>query len=75
MGLDVAFVRRTRLSHGCFIAASRGGTHDRLVVSENDSMIDVLYILVTVAFFALMLAYVRGCERLGQDASGEEERP
>jgi hypothetical protein len=38
-------------------------------------MRDVVYILLTVAFFGLMLAYVRGCERLGHDATGEEERP
>jgi hypothetical protein len=38
-------------------------------------MLDVVYILVTVAFFALMLAYVRACERLGKDGTGEEERP
>ena len=30
-------------------------------------MIDVLYVLGSVGFFALMLAYVRGCERLGRD--------
>lgn len=35
-------------------------------------MLDIIYIAVTVAFFGLMLAYVCGCERLGQDASGEE---
>jgi hypothetical protein len=29
-------------------------------------MPDVLYLLGTLAFFALMLAYVAGCERLGQ---------
>lgn len=38
-------------------------------------MRDVVYILLTVAFFGLMLAYVRGCERLGRDTTGEEERP
>lgn len=38
-------------------------------------MIDVVYIVLTMAFFLLMLAYVRGCERLGRDATGEEERP
>jgi len=27
-------------------------------------MLDLLFILVTVAFFALSLAYVAGCERL-----------
>ena len=37
-------------------------------------MRDVAYILLTVAFFALMLAYVRGCEYLGRDATGEEKR-
>lgn len=29
-------------------------------------MIDLLYILGTLAFFALMLAYVAGCARLGR---------
>lgn len=38
-------------------------------------MRDVVYILVTALFFALMVAYVRGCERLGRDGAGEEERP
>lgn len=28
-------------------------------------MIDLAYVLGTVAFFALMLTYVRVCERLG----------
>jgi hypothetical protein len=32
-------------------------------------MIDVAYVLGTVGFFALMLAYVAGCARLGR---GEE---
>jgi hypothetical protein len=38
-------------------------------------MLDFLYALVTAGFFALMLAYVLGCARLGRDGSGEEERP
>lgn len=38
-------------------------------------MWDILYIALTIVFFAAMLAYVRGCERLGHDATGEEERP
>jgi hypothetical protein len=29
-------------------------------------MTDLLYLLGTIAFFAAMLAYVRGCERLGR---------
>ena len=28
-------------------------------------MHDAIYVAATIAFFALMLAYVRGCERLG----------
>ena len=31
------------------------------------TMIDIAYVLLTVAFFAVMVAYVRGCERLGKD--------
>jgi len=38
-------------------------------------MLDIVYILVTLAFFGLMLAYVRGCEHLGKDGTGEQERP
>ncbi len=38
-------------------------------------MLDVVYILVTLVFFGLMLAYVRGCEHLGKDGTGEQERP
>jgi hypothetical protein len=36
-------------------------------------MLDLLYILATLAFFAAMLAYVRGCELLGRDAPDAEE--
>lgn len=36
-------------------------------------MFDVAYMAATVAFFALMLAYVRGCESLGKEGSGEED--
>jgi presenilin-like A22 family membrane protease len=38
------------------------------------SMIDIVYILATVAFFALMLLYVRACERLGRDTTDKTER-
>jgi hypothetical protein len=34
-------------------------------------MPDLLYLLGTVVFFAAMLAYVRGCERLGHGSDGE----
>jgi hypothetical protein len=37
-------------------------------------LIDLAYVLGTVAFFALMLAYVRGCERLGQSPAAEPAR-
>ena len=36
-------------------------------------MLDVIYIVVTVAFFALMLLYLRACERLGRDSIGRTE--
>lgn len=35
-------------------------------------MHDAIYAALTIGFFVLMLAYVRGCERLGREASGEE---
>jgi len=38
-------------------------------------MLDIVYIAVTLAFFGLMLAYVAGCERLGREGTGEEDRP
>jgi hypothetical protein len=34
-------------------------------------MIDLLYLVGSIAFFAGMLAYVRGCERLGRHADRE----
>jgi DNA-binding response OmpR family regulator len=30
-------------------------------------VLDLIYVLLTIGFFGLMLAYVRGCERLGRD--------
>jgi hypothetical protein len=39
------------------------------------AMLDLIYILVTLAFFGLMVAYVHACEKLGQDGTGEEDRP
>jgi hypothetical protein len=39
-------------------------------------MIDLIYVLGTIGFFALMLLYVRGCERLGGDTTDHtEHRP
>jgi hypothetical protein len=34
---------------------------------------DLLYLLESAAFFAAMLAYVRGCERLGRSSDGENQ--
>lgn len=33
-------------------------------------VLDVVYVLATILFFALMLAYVRGCAALGRGAGG-----
>lgn len=40
-------------------------------------MVDLLYLVGTVAFFALMVLYVRGCELLGRRREGgaEERKP
>jgi hypothetical protein len=34
-------------------------------------MIDLIYVLGTIAFFGLMMAYVRTCEALGRSADGD----
>jgi hypothetical protein len=41
---------------------------------EGRTMLDLLYVLGTVGFFALMIAYVRACEALGRDSEHVEER-
>ena len=38
-------------------------------------MLDIVYVLATLAFFAAMLAYVRGCEKLGRDEAVAAEAP
>ena len=35
-------------------------------------MLDIAYIVLTVVFFGLMLAYVHGCDLLGRRQSGDE---
>jgi hypothetical protein len=37
-------------------------------------MIDVLYLILTIGFFALMLAFIRACQALGRDSDHAEER-
>jgi hypothetical protein len=36
-------------------------------------MLDLLYLTLTLAFFAAMLAYLRACERLGRRGEGSRE--
>jgi hypothetical protein len=36
---------------------------------ERFAVIDLIYVLATFAFFALMVAYVRACQRLGRAPS------
>lgn len=38
-------------------------------------MLDAVYIATAIAFFAVMLAYVHGCEALGRSRDDGEERP
>jgi hypothetical protein len=38
-------------------------------------MLDVLYIAFTFAFFALLLAYVHGCDVLGRRTETEDRAP
>jgi hypothetical protein len=36
-------------------------------------MIDIVYVLATLAFFALMIAYVAACARLGELPAEERD--
>jgi hypothetical protein len=36
-------------------------------------VLDLVYVLLTLAFFALMLRYVAGCARLGHSSEGSDE--
>lgn len=42
-------------------------------------LLDILYLIGTIAFFVLMQAYVAGCDRLGRptdtDDGSTEQRP
>ena len=37
-------------------------------------MLDVVYVLISVLFFGVMVAYVLGCEALGRGVASEEPR-
>jgi len=39
--------------------------------TEMDAVLDFIYVLTTILFFALMLAYVAACDRLGRGADVE----
>gem|GEM_PF-791506 len=38
-------------------------------------MLDAVYVACTIAFFALMLAFVRGLELLGRDRAADDQDP
>lgn len=60
----------------CFHAVfTREALSFALTTPGSASMKDVLYVAGTIVFFALMLAYVRGCARLGRDARDMSELP
>ena len=56
------------------VAIRRGSERSTALEGSHAPMIDLIYIVVTIAFFALMLAYVRGCERLGRDSTDTTEK-
>jgi hypothetical protein len=38
-------------------------------------MLDILYIAISIGFFALMLAYVRACQLLGERDESKDQTP
>lgn len=48
---------------------------ESLFLARRHTMLDVVYIALTVGFFALMLAYIRVCEALGHEDTNKEGRP
>jgi hypothetical protein len=43
------------------------------VIGQERAMLDFAYVTGTIVFFALMLAYVRGCAALGKETEQERE--
>lgn len=41
--------------------------------AERFAVIDLIYVLATFAFFALMVAYVRACQHLGRAPSNDDK--
>jgi hypothetical protein len=55
----------------CFAPPSQ---HDSLFLARRHTMLDVVYVVITLGFFAIMLAYIRGCEALGREDTNKEDR-
>jgi hypothetical protein len=57
------------------IAHWRGANESHLspVIGQEREMLDIAYVTGTIVFFALMLAYVRGCAALGKESEQERE--
>ena len=47
--------------------------HFEPVIGQERGMLDFAYVAGTIVFFALMLAYVRGCAALGKESEQERE--
>jgi hypothetical protein len=46
------------------VSGRAGATLAPVIRQEAVAMLDVLFVALTVAFFAVAWAYVRGCERI-----------
>lgn len=44
---------------------------ERSAKEESTPVIDIIYVVTTIVFFALMIAYVAACDRLGRAADVE----
>jgi hypothetical protein len=64
-------VRRT-LERGNHAEDALG--HASHTTTETGVVIDVVYVVATVLFFALMLGYVAACNRLGRSADVERAK-
>ena len=47
---------------------------DSLFLARRHTMLDVVYVVITLGVFAIMLAYIRGCEALGREDTNKEDR-
>ena len=47
---------------------------DGAVSRWEETMLDVVYVLGTIVFFAAMVAYGLACQALGRDQEHEDER-